>query len=97
MIYAVVPVINGEPNLDWSKPPIESFQLSETERYCKFPSGTAPQATWQIIAEAEYEAARPVAPVPVPEPLKPTLQDLQDQINVLGQGMVQLLLQGGGV
>jgi hypothetical protein len=98
MIYAIVPVNNGTPDIDFNVAvPIESFQTLETERYCKFPDGTEPRPTWQVITEVEFEAEKPAAPEPTPKQAQPTLQDLQNQINALGQGMVQLLLlQGGG-
>jgi hypothetical protein len=95
MVYAIVPVTAGMPDIDFNIAlPLQSFQVSDSERYCVFSDGVDIRPTWQIITEAEFAAARPPAPEPPPPP--PTMEDLQAQVAALGAGMVQLMLLVGG-
>lgn len=84
MICAIVSVNEGNPDIDWSIPPLDSFQLTDAERYCVFPDGVTARASWTIITQSEYEAAKPAAAA--------TQESVPDTTALLGQLMVQQAL-----
>jgi hypothetical protein len=93
MLFAIVPVINGEPDMDWSNPPMESFQPNDTQRYCGFLDTVEVRPSWQLITEDEYNQAKPVSePMPEPAP-EPTNAEIQQQLNLVLQGLALLSVQ----
>lgn len=90
--YYILPVSNGEPDLDWSQPPIEAIQPNDTERYCMFPAGVTTRASWTEITEAEYTAMKPT--VEVQESMsQPTNAEINEKLELVLQGLALLSVQ----
>lgn len=97
MLYAIVPVTNGEPDLDWANPPLESYQLNDTERFCIFKPGTQVLANWTIITEAEYLAGIPTVETHEPTP-QPTNAEIAENQLIIMDALATLYetVTGGG-
>lgn len=77
MIHAIVSVTSGEPDFDWNNPPIESYQLNDSQRYCKFTDGVEIRPDWTVITEEQFNQIKPTIVEPEPTPT------LEDKINYL--------------
>lgn len=83
MIFANVPVTNGEPDLDWTNPPLESYQLNDTDRYCMFKEGTQVLASWTVITESEYLAGMPTVETQEPTPQPTNAEIAENQLIIM--------------